>query len=72
MRLVSNKIGSRQAQTTVYWDNTKTSVVCGCRKNITIKEFEQIVLGTHKKNKYSKQYMKFIKVAKYAINNMKE
>ena len=61
---MTTKIGSRQAQTTFYFDNKRIQVICGCFKG-TLKEFEDAIKKTHKNNKYSKQYLSEIKKVKY-------
>jgi hypothetical protein len=66
-RITSPDIGSRNAQTTVYWNDEKEQVICGCFKG-TISEFKEQVQKTHNGNVYVKQYFDFIrKVEKYKI-----
>jgi hypothetical protein len=66
-RITSQNIGSRNAQTTIYWTDEKEQVVCGCFKG-TISEFKEQVQKTHNGNVYAKQYFDFIeKVEKYQM-----
>ena len=57
-------IGSRKAYTTFMLDKNKKIIVsCGCFDG-GIKEFEKRVTETHKNNRYAKQYLCAIKLAK--------
>ncbi len=69
-RIVSNKIGSRKSQTSVYWASIEdTQVVCGCYKG-NLREFELRVKKAHKKGSiHYIEYMNFIKIVKYVIKN---
>jgi hypothetical protein len=59
--LVSPKIESRNAQTTVYWtSDNDIQVVCGCFRGNLI-QFEKQVKETHEDNNYAQQYFTFIK-----------
>jgi len=60
------KCGSRKSSTTIFWDDEKTLVVCGCFKG-TIDEFEKKVKDIHGKSKYGKEYAKQIKIMRYLI-----
>ena len=62
-RYTGPKMGSRNSQTTTYWDKNKNLVVCGCFKG-TIEEFEKAVNKTHGNNDFGKQYAKYIKQVK--------
>ena len=63
-KYASLKIGSRNSQTTAYWDNGgKCQIVCGCF-NGSLGEFEKAVEKTHGNTKYGKQYKKYIKQVK--------
>lgn len=69
-RLVSKNIGSRNSQTTVYWnDKDNIQVVCGCFRG-NLEKFEEKVNETHKVNyHYFQEYIKFINLVKYVIEN---
>ena len=58
-RITSNKIGSRERQTTYYWNEETEQIVCGCFKG-TLKEFKDAIKKEHNDNKYSKEYFKWI------------
>lgn len=67
-RYTTNKIGSRNDQTTFYYGETKkgmeVQVICGCF-NGNLEDFEKAVLETHKDNDlYRKQYLKEIEKVK--------
>ena len=69
MRYVSNRIGSRKSQTTVYWTSKDDiQVVCGCFKS-NLDDFEVRVNKVHANNpQYLKEYLKLIEVVKYLVN----
>lgn len=60
---MGQKIGSRNDQTTTYWNDEKTQVVCGCFSG-TLEEFEKKVKETHGENKYAKQYDTYIAIVR--------
>jgi len=65
-RFTSSKIGSRNAQTTIYWVGKNVQVDCGCfTGNLT--EFKNKVEKTHKNNKFGKQYKKLINLVEHII-----
>jgi len=62
--IVSNYIGSRDSQTTIYFGEDKTEVVCGCFKG-TLEEFEVKVNNEYsEESKHGIEYRNFIKKAK--------
>jgi hypothetical protein len=58
-RITSHKIGSRESQTTYYWNEEKEQIVCGCFKG-TLQEFKDAIKNEHKDNEHSKAYFKWI------------
>ena len=70
-RIVSSKIGSREAQTSIYWTSSKdVQVVCGCFRG-DLKTFESEINKTHKDNKkHLEDYLNLIRVSKYNIKNL--
>jgi hypothetical protein len=56
-------LGSRNSQTTYYWNAEKEQVVCGCFKG-TLQEFEDKVKLTHGDNDYAKAYLQWIEKVK--------
>lgn len=59
-RIVSNRIGSRHEQTSVYWLGSQTQVVCGCFRG-TLSEFKERVRVVYPSGtKYRRQYDSFI------------
>ena len=62
-RYTTTNIGSRDQQTTFYFDTKRVQVVCGCFIG-TLSEFENKVKETHGDNKYGKQYQAEIKKLK--------
>ena len=66
-RYTTTNIGSRESQTTFYWDAEKVLVICGCFKN-DMEHFEQKVKETYPaKHKHRLEYMKEIKKVKYLM-----
>ena len=62
--IVSNYIGSRDSQTTIYFSEDKIEVVCGCFKG-TLEEFEAKVNSEYsEESKHGIEYRDFIKKAK--------
>lgn len=61
----TKKIGSRNANTTFYYDGKNNiQVVCGCFRG-NLKQFEEAVLETHKNNStFKEQYLKEIEKVK--------
>ena len=62
-RIVSDFIGSRKSQTTIYWNEQKEQVVCGCFEG-TIQEFEERVKRVHINNSFAQEYLIFIEKVK--------
>jgi hypothetical protein len=61
-RYTTPKVGSRNAQTTIYWSNKKdVQIICGCYKG-TITEFKKRVKEVHAKTEHLKPYMEQIKI----------
>jgi len=66
-RYTSKKIGSRNAQTTIYWIEDNIQIICGCFKG-NLLQFELAVEETHKNNpQYLEEYQKFIKICEFLI-----
>jgi len=66
-RIVSPILGSRNSQTTYYWNNDNEQVVCGCF-NGKLTEFEKRVKQIHKDNEYAIGYLNWIeKIKKYKL-----
>jgi hypothetical protein len=61
---MSPSLGSRNSQTTFYWNKEKEQIVCGCFKG-TLQEFESKVKETHNDNKYAQGYFKWIDAVKF-------
>lgn len=67
-RFVSSKIGSRNSQTTFYWNKDLNQIVCGCfRKDLNAFKEKVNTVYSNKRTKYRKQYKKFIKICEYLI-----
>ena len=63
--ITSPQIGSRNSQTTYYWNDEHEQIVCGCFKG-TLEEFKTKIKKTHKDNEHSKAYFNWIeRVEKY-------
>ena len=58
-RVVSPAIGSRDDNTTIYFNSGVTQVVCGCFRG-TLAEFRDKVVGTHGDNEHAKNYLAWI------------
>ena len=58
-RITSSKIGSRDSQSTYYWNEDHEMIICGCF-NGTLKEFENKVKETHQGNEHEIAYMNWI------------
>ena len=67
-RYIGNKIGSRKAQTVVYWLKDNIQVVCGCFKGNLI-EFENRINEVYrgKNEQYYNEYMQYINIVKTII-----
>jgi hypothetical protein len=63
-RITSPKLGSRNSQTTFYWNNEKEQIVCGCYRG-TLKEFEEKIKETHGDNEFAQGYFKWIESIKF-------
>lgn len=62
-------MGSRNSQTTYYWNQEHEQIVCGCFKG-TMQEFKTKVEETHGSNKHGVAYKKWIaNVELYLKNN---
>lgn len=59
-------MGSRCDQTTTYWIEGKTQVVCGCFIG-TIEEFKKRVEVVHGDNVHGKAYKKYIAIVEMII-----
>ena len=70
-RIVGPRIGSRNAQTAVYFNKEKTQVVCGCFVG-TMEEFKTAVDHTHGDTLYGLNYKKFISIAETVISAFRE
>jgi len=62
-RITSAILGSRNSQTTFYWNEEKEQIVCGCFKG-TLEEFETKVKETHGDNDFAKGYFKWIELVR--------
>lgn len=62
-RITSPSLGSRNSQTTYYWNKEKEQIVCGCFKG-TLQEFENKIKETHLENDFAKGYFQWIKKVK--------
>ena len=67
-RYTTKKIGSRNAQTTMYWVLKNTQVVCGCWCG-NLQNFENRVKEKHANTKHLQPYLKEIQIMKYLIEN---
>ena len=61
-------MGSRNSQTTMYWNDEKTQVICGCFSG-SLEEFKTRVEKTHGHTKYGEEYQKLIKLIKLIKEN---
>jgi hypothetical protein len=62
-RITSANLGSRNSQTTFYWNAENEQIICGCFKG-TLEEFEEQVKITHGDNDFAKGYFKWIELVK--------
>ena len=69
-RITSPKLGSRNSQTTYYWNDENEQIVCGCFKG-TLDEFEEKVKKTHGDNHHAKDYLKWIDAVKFYKQNIR-
>ena len=58
-RILSPILGSRQSNTTYYWNDEKEQIACGCFKG-TMDEFKVKIKQTHGDNEFAKGYYKWI------------
>ena len=65
-RYTTPRVGSRNAQTTIYWTQEKQQVVCGCFIG-DLQRFEKRVKEVHATSEHLKPYLKQIKIMKYLI-----
>jgi len=56
-------LGSRNSQTTYYWNEEKEQIVCGCFRG-TLQEFEEKIKETHEDNDFAKDYFDWINAVK--------
>jgi hypothetical protein len=63
-RITSPKLGSRNSQTTFYWNDQHEQIVCGCFKG-TLLEFEEKIKETHGDNEFAQGYFKWIDAVKF-------
>ena len=62
-RITSGVMGSRNSQSTYYWNDEHEQVVCGCFKG-SLQEFENRVKDVHGENEFGVAYMKWINTIK--------
>lgn len=62
-RITSPLLGSRNSQTTFYWNDKKEQIVCGCFQG-NLEEFEMKIKEMHGENKYAQGYLKWIEKIK--------
>lgn len=62
-RYLTSNIGSRNAQTAIYWIDENIQIICGCFKG-DLKQFEERVKSVHT-GKFLEQYLKEIEIFKY-------
>jgi hypothetical protein len=66
-RYTTPRIGSRNAQTTLYWNSEKHQVfVCSANRD-TIETFEARVREVHGNDEYLQPYLKQIEIMKYLL-----
>lgn len=71
-RYTTSIIGSRNSQTTIYYNETKHQIICGCFSG-NIDDFEKKVKETHKNNpEYLKQYLDEIEIFRYLLDRAKK
>jgi len=70
-RIVSPEMGSRSDQTTIYFDNERTEVVCGAFAG-TLEEFKEAVATTHGSNEHGIAYNKWIESVERYLEAIKE
>jgi len=69
-RYTTPKVGSRNAQTTIYWTNKDdVKIICGCWRG-NIAEFEKRVKEVHTESEHLKPYLEQIKIFKYLVSNI--
>jgi hypothetical protein len=69
-RYTTPKVGSRNAQTTIYWTNKDdVQIICGCWRG-NIAEFEKQVKEVHTESEHLKPYLEQIKIFKYLVSNI--
>jgi len=62
-RITSPILGSRDSQTTYYWNEQIEQIVCGCFCG-TLEEFENQIKVTHGENDFAKGYFDWINAVK--------
>jgi hypothetical protein len=68
MRYVTPIVGSRQAQTTIYWTTKEdVQIKCGCWKG-DITQFEDRVKKVHANTSHLQPYLKQIELFKLLVN----
>jgi hypothetical protein len=60
---LSPNLGSRNLQTTFYWNEEMEQIVCGCFQG-TLQEFEEKIKETHGENNFAKGYFQWIVAVK--------
>ena len=65
-RYTTAKIGSRKENTTFYWDNDRTLVICGCFRG-TVEEFKKQVEEVHGNNNYGLEYKNEIEKVEFLM-----
>ncbi len=68
-RIVSPILGSRNSNTTYYWNDDKEQIVCGCFKG-TMEEFKSKIKETHGDNDFAKGYYKWIEAVEIYKNSL--
>ena len=67
MSYTGNRMGSREGQTTTYWNNDrKTTVICGCFVS-SLETFEEKVKKVHAGNKFEQEYIQYVETVKDLI-----
>jgi hypothetical protein len=67
-RYITQKIGSRNSQTSIYWTNLNdVQIICGCWRG-NIEEFEKSVNETHANTEHLQPYLKQIAIFKTLVN----
>lgn len=70
-RYTSEKMGSRESQTTVYWLSDIVQLVCDFFRG-SLKEFEEKVMSVYGNEGHGKDYLGFVEKAKFLIGGRNE